>query len=103
MKQTITIAHQPFCPVLVDEVRVVGDFSVYHDEAFSEEITVGDGVYTNDILFYEANYRTTSQKATDFADFEANDFDENGDLNDDAVGDDQFIDFVRATKIFMDV
>lgn len=105
MKQTITIAHQPFCPVLVDEVRVVGDFSVYHDEAFSENIASGesDGVFTNDILFYEATYRTTSQKATDFTDFEENDFDDSGELNGDAVGDDQFIDFVRATKIFMDV
>lgn len=97
MKQTINIDHQPFCPVLVDEVRVVGDFSVYHDEAFSANIVDGDGVFTNDILFYEANYRTTSNKATEFTDFNANDFDG------DAVGDDQFIDFVRATKIFMDV
>jgi len=96
MTQTIKINHQPFCPVLVDEVRVVGDFRVYHDESFATEID-STSVFTNDILFYEAEYRTASAKGNDnFNGFDANDFDS-------AVGNDDIIDFVRATKVFMDV
>jgi len=99
LTETINIAHQPFCPQVVDEVRVVGDFNVYHDESFETAIGGPDqvSVYTNDILFYEASYRTTSAMASSFDGFEENDSSEN------AVGNDEFIDFVRATKIFMDV
>jgi len=101
----ITIAHQPFCPLLVDEVRVVGDLRVYHDEAFETEITqtqVVSGpntgsVFTNDRLYFEASYRTASEEGTAFTDFDENDFDGS------VVGDDSIIDYVRATKIFMDV
>jgi len=94
--EAITINHQPFCPLLVDEVRVVGDFRVFHDEAFITQIAEDD-VFTNDILFYEAEYRTASQKGTNFDGFDDNDFDSA------TVGTDSAIDYVRATKIFMDV
>jgi len=94
--ETVTISHQPFCPLLVDEVRVVGDLTVYHDESFITEID-SDDVFTNDILFYEAEYRTASaSSSSQFTDFEDND-------DSSPLGDDSIIDYVRATKIFMDV
>jgi len=102
----ISIAHQPFCPLLMDEVRVVGDLRVFHDEAFETEITqtqvvsgpnTSGSVFTNDRLYFEASYRTASNEATSFTDFEENDFDGS------VVGDDSIIDYVRSTKIFMDV
>jgi len=102
---SISIAHQPFCPLLMDEVRVVGDLRVYHDEAFETEITQTEvvngpntgSVFTNDRLYFEATYRTASNEGTSFTDFEENDFDGS------VVGDDSIIDYVRSTKIFMDV
>merc|ERR1719333_1743352 len=53
--QTVEIDHQDFCPELMDEVRVVGDFAVYKDEKFMARID-----NTNDQLYYEATYRTAS-------------------------------------------
>jgi len=117
--QTINIQHQPFCPVLMDEVRVVGDFRVYKDEqfetlvdndqyangAFSGTDSWKSTVFTNDKLFFEATYRTASVESG-----ETGTFNNNGDVadleQDNAVneyGNDSIIDFVRPTKIFMDV
>jgi len=87
---------------------VVGDFRVFHDEAFSLDITdtplasgsEAYGVFTNDVLFYEAAYRTASSESSNA--FGDGDFTEN-DFDGDVVGTDEIIDFVRATKIFMDV
>lgn len=90
---TFTVAHQSFCPEVMDTVKVVGDFNAYHDEAFSQMISAD--VYSNDVLYYEAVYRTasdsTSQGLTD-----------NTNLPNTAVHD-EIIDYVRATKIFVDV
>merc|ERR1719228_966939 len=60
-----TVDHQSFCPLIMDEVRVVGDFRVYHDEGFSQEIhhptyNINQGVgvqpshqaFSNDVLYY---------------------------------------------------
>jgi len=107
IRTVVDINHQPWCPVVVDEVRVVGDFRVFHEESFTLDITdtpltgnQGYGVFTNDVLFYEAAYRTaSSQTLGDTADV---DFTDN-DFENDKVGTDEIIDFVRATKIFMDV
>merc|ERR1719480_216148 len=106
--QTIDINHQDFCPELMDEVRVVGDFRVYKNEEFTAlidnesdpyaDITDHDKVvYTNDQLYYEATYRTASASviASEGLDFKDND--------DAGYGNADIIDYVRPTKIFMDV
>lgn len=94
-KATIKISHQDFCPLLMDEIRVTGDFYVYHDEEFKNKIGTGDDadVYTNDILFFEASYRTNSLEAP------VDDFEKEGS----DAGGDSMIDYVRAQKIFLDV
>merc|ERR1719471_2460591 len=106
-RQTVEINHQDFCPELMDEVRVVGDFAVYKDEGFAyridnEEDPAGANVdydkvvYTNDQLYYEATYRTASASVIASQGYDFKDNDEN-------PGDDSIIDYVRATKIFLDV
>merc|ERR1719480_403592 len=99
---------QDYCPELMDEVRVVGDFRVYKNEEFTAlidnesdpyaDITDHDKVvYTNDQLYYEATYRTASASviASESLDFKDND--------DAGYGNADIIDYVRPTKIFMDV
>jgi len=97
----------------MDEVRVVGDFRVYKDEAFETRVDndlTGNQpndwkytVYTNDQLFFEATYRTASSRSgetiTDNGDVD--DLDQDNDV--DEYGKDSIIDYVRPTKIFMDV
>jgi len=104
-----TVAHQSFCPEVMDTVKVAVDLKAYHDEAFTQQISNAyngiptdynanaDVVYSNDIIYYEATYRTASFKSTQL--------DINGDLlnNQDTPGNDDIIDYVRAIKIFVDV
>lgn len=109
--RTINIDHQDFCPELMDEVRVVGDFRVYKDEAFETRVDNDRDdvdawkytVFTNDQLFFEATYRTASAKSgetiTDNGDVD--DLDQDNDV--DEYGKDSIIDYVRPTKIYMDV
>jgi len=108
-----TVDHQSFCPEIMDEVRVVGDFRVYHDEGFTEEIahpTHSDSTpashqaFTNDVLFYEATYRTASRTvygAETFEDNDRTDLDADADTN--PTGDDSIIDYIRATLITAEV
>merc|ERR1719222_1556712 len=106
--QVVDIDHQDFCPELMDEVRVVGDFAVYKNEEFTARIDNDSDpnaaipahdkiVYTNDQLYYEATYRTASASviASEGLDFKDND--------EGSYGDASIIDHVRPTKIFMDV
>jgi len=98
-----TVEHQSFCPEIMDEVRVVGDFTVFHDEAFTMPIKSVDNAndlqaYSNDVLFYLATYRTASQTVYNSETFEDNDF-----TSDPAIGNDVIIDYVRATEITMEV
>merc|ERR1719510_2117584 len=100
-----TVAHQNFCPEVVDTVHVAVDLQAYHDEAFATAIsnnyngiatdyTGGNTnvVYTNDIIYYEATHRTASDKSgTTVA---------NNQLT---PGTDEIIDYVRAVKIYTDV
>jgi len=109
-----TVDHQSFCPEIMDEVRVVGDFRVYHDEGFTQEIyhpsqtlgapTEAHQAFTNDVLFYEATYRTASATVYGADTFEDND---RTDLDDDdatnPTGDDTIIDYIRATLITAEV
>jgi len=116
-KQTIQINHQSFCPELMDEVRVVGDFRVYKDEMFKTRVNNDADqsdtdswkttVFTNDQLYFEATYRTASAKSTKAGE---DDFTTNGDVDDldqdngaEEYGNDSIIDYIRPTKIFMDV
>lgn len=93
--QVIRIDHQDFCPTIMDEIKVVGDFIVYHDEEFTEAIATGtdSNVFTNDILYFEATYRTNSNKAPQEG-FDTEGHNDSGD---------KYIDYVRAQKIFLDV
>jgi len=98
-KMTVTIDHQEFCPELLDEVRVVADFTVYKDEKFLTAIdndvdnSHDKMVFTNDMLFYEAVYRTASAESGENIE----------DNNPDQYGDASIIDYVRPTRVFMDV
>lgn len=85
-KFTYTVAHQSFCPEVMDTVKVVSDFTAYHDEGFSDPID--NDVFSNDVLWFEAVYRTASSKSAQTITANAND-----------DGDDSTIDLVRATKI----
>jgi len=106
------VKHQSFCPEIMDEVRVVGDFRVYHDEGFTQEIfhpsrstpTTAHQAFTNDVLFYEATYRTASRTVYESETFEDNDrSDLDGDASTNPTGDDTIIDYIRATLITAEV
>jgi len=88
---TFNVQHQNFCPVVIDTVRVVSDIKAYHDEEFTDQVT-DTNVFTNDILFYEATYRTATDKNGEAGAGFQN--------NNDGDGGDSFIDYVRATEIF---
>merc|ERR1719373_1442316 len=110
-----TVDHQSFCPEVMDTVHVAVDLKAYHDEGFSQEImndyngrttdynTNEDVVYSNDIIYYEATYRTASEKSQQT--IQNNEFDDSnghdGELT--GLGNDDIIDYVRAIKIFVDV
>lgn len=95
---TFTVAHQSFCPEVMDTVHVAADFAAYHSEEFDAASAIDNtggtnAVYSNDIIYYEVSYRTSSDKSTQSV------------SNNDPTGDgtDEIIDYVRAVKIFTDV
>merc|ERR1719350_645435 len=103
-----TVNHQNFCPEIMDTVKVAVDLKAYHDEAFSVGISnayngiptdyTGNPniVYSNDIIYYEATYRTASEKSGQLtAGALAN--------NQNTPGTDEIIDYVRAIKVFVDI
>lgn len=94
---TFQIDHTNFCPEVIDTVYVRATMKAYHDEAFAQEVTSSD-VYTNDILFYEVTYRTSTTKNGEFdSDFI------NNDPTPKTHEDDMFIDYVRAVDIYVDI
>lgn len=108
---TFDVVHQDFCPTVMDTIRVVADFSAYHDQYFTHPVsplTIQDQAYTNDIIYYEVSYRTASEMSGQMpsqvgsanSDFRSNQFLTN---NNAATSTDEIIDYVRATKIFMTV
>jgi len=113
-EMTFQVDHQDFCPEIMDTVKVVADFSAYHDEGFTQLVDNTNEdywAYTNDIIYYEVSYRTTSEKAQsiggapDIRDNELDTFTEGTQqpTNEDGVimtSTDEIIDYVRATKIF---
>jgi len=76
---TFEIAHTRFCPEVIDTVKVHAELKAYHSEDFAT-VATSTNVFTNDVLFYEATYSTSSDKDT-------------------ANGGDSFIDYVRAVDI----
>lgn len=98
-KHTFTVDHTDFCPQVIDTVKVRANIKAYHDQDYSQTSLVADNVFTNDILFYEVTYRTQSDEARgadDIADFKNND-------DSAPIGNDDFIDYVRAVKIYATV
>jgi len=92
---TFEVKHQSFCPEVIDTVHVASDFKAYHDEGFTvpiENVGNANRVFSNDVIFYEATYRTASEKSGQTIQ-----------NNDDGDGDASIIDYVRAVKIFVDV
>jgi len=94
---TFNIAHQSFCPEIMDTVHVVSDFKAYHTETREDSERVqnsGDEkrVFTNDIIYYEATYRTASEMSGQTIT-----------NNDDGDGNDNIIDYIRPVKVFTDV
>jgi len=108
------VHHQDFCPEVVDTVHVAVDLTAYHDEGFTVPIsnnyngistdysTNADVVYTNDIIYYEAVYRTGAQKAGAAASVVGTN-NQGSPGGPGSTGSPNIIDYVRAVKIFTDV